>query len=155
MKKNAKQSTRIQTSISVRVSLWKNEREINLTFPPEWDVVECKMAGHDLPPLTPAEITRAFENPIGSDGIRALAKGKQKIFILDVATSHTVGAAMSGDEIAGFFEYHTVDITLGRLEAELKQGYHFLHIVAHGMFKRKAVLFLADDHHQVRKSVHV
>ncbi len=36
--------------------------------------------------------------------------------ILDVATSHTVGAAVMGDEIAGFFEYHTHDITLERLE---------------------------------------
>ncbi len=39
-------------------------------------------------------------------------------------------------------------ITLPRLEAELKQGYHVLHIVAHGMFnkkRREAVLFLADD----------
>ena len=45
-----------------------------------------------------------------------LAKQKQHVLILDVATSHTVGAAMLGDRIAGFFEYHTSDITLGRLE---------------------------------------
>jgi uncharacterized protein (DUF1786 family) len=45
-----------------------------------------------------------------------LTKHKQHFLILDVATSHTVGAAMVGDEIAGFFEYHTSDVTLARLE---------------------------------------
>jgi uncharacterized protein (DUF1786 family) len=45
-----------------------------------------------------------------------LARNRDPIVILDVATSHTVGAAMTGDEIAGFFEYHTHDITLERLE---------------------------------------
>jgi uncharacterized protein (DUF1786 family) len=45
-----------------------------------------------------------------------LARAKRRVVILDVATSHTVGAALLGDEIAGFFEYHTSDITLGRLE---------------------------------------
>jgi uncharacterized protein (DUF1786 family) len=45
-----------------------------------------------------------------------LARNKKRVIILDVATSHTVAAALSGDEIAGFFEYHTSDITLDRLE---------------------------------------
>ncbi|MCP4688375.1 MAG: DUF1786 domain-containing protein, partial [Desulfobacterales bacterium] len=46
-------------------------------------------------------------------------EGKEYRLLLDVATSHTVGAAMAGEEIAGFFEYHTSDITLERLEALL------------------------------------
>lgn len=45
-----------------------------------------------------------------------LLKGRDRAVILDVATSHTVGGTMRGDEIAGFFEYHTQDITVGRLE---------------------------------------
>jgi uncharacterized protein (DUF1786 family) len=45
-----------------------------------------------------------------------LARNKKRVVILDVATSHTVAAAVFGDEIAGFFEYHTSDITLDRLE---------------------------------------
>lgn len=44
------------------------------------------------------------------------AATKDKILVLDIATSHTVGAALDGGEIAGFFEYHTHDITLKRLE---------------------------------------
>jgi uncharacterized protein (DUF1786 family) len=43
-------------------------------------------------------------------------RGKEKVMVLDVATSHTVAAALEGGEIAGFFEYHTRDITLERLE---------------------------------------
>jgi uncharacterized protein (DUF1786 family) len=42
--------------------------------------------------------------------------GKKRFLVLDVATSHTVGAAMQDGEIAGFFEYHTQDITLERIE---------------------------------------
>jgi uncharacterized protein (DUF1786 family) len=45
-----------------------------------------------------------------------LARDKERVIILDVATSHTVAAAVLGDEVAGFFEYHTSDITLDRLE---------------------------------------
>jgi uncharacterized protein (DUF1786 family) len=81
-----------------------------------------------------------------------LAKDRNNIFILDVATSHTVGAAMSGEELAGFFEYHTADITLERLEAllrdlgqgNLKHG-QILAEGGHGAFVRQAVGFGNDD----------
>ena len=46
-------------------------------------------------------------------------RDREKVLILDIATSHTVGAALMGNEIAGFFEYHTHDITLKRLESLL------------------------------------
>ena len=81
-----------------------------------------------------------------------LVKDKNKIFILDVATSHTVGAAMSADEIAGFFEYHTVDITLERLETLLQnlgegklEHRQILSEGGHGAFMRKAIGFGDDD----------
>lgn len=41
---------------------------------------------------------------------------KDKIIVLDIATSHTVGAAFEKGELAGFFEYHTKDITREILE---------------------------------------
>lgn len=82
----------------------------------------------------------------------ALAKDRDTIFILDVATSHTVGAALSGDELAGFFEYHTADITLERLEAlllDLGQGSlshrQILSEGGHGAFVRQAVGFGDDE----------
>ncbi|MBW2027741.1 MAG: pyruvate formate-lyase activating enzyme [Deltaproteobacteria bacterium] len=43
-------------------------------------------------------------------------QGKDKALVLDVATSHTLGASVLGGEIAGFFEYHTSDITPEKIE---------------------------------------
>ena len=58
---------------------------------------------------------------------------KHHYLVLDVATSHTVGAALVGDELAGFFEYHTQDITLERLEQLLRD-------LANGNLSHKQIL---------------
>jgi uncharacterized protein (DUF1786 family) len=81
-----------------------------------------------------------------------LARQKRNLLILDVATSHTVGAAMQGDEIAGFFEYHTSDITLARLEqlildlceGKLEHG-QVLREGGHGAFVRNSYGFDAVE----------
>ncbi len=44
------------------------------------------------------------------------AAGKTRVIVLDVATSHTVIAAVENGDIAGLVEYHTHDITLARLD---------------------------------------
>ena len=44
------------------------------------------------------------------------AQSKKNRIVMDVATSHTLCAALTGDEIAGFFEYHTRDVTRHRME---------------------------------------
>ena len=84
-------------------------------------------------------------NPFSMD---IQAGNRERIFILDVATSHIVGAAMIGDEIAGFFEYHTSDITLARLESLLRdlgngklEHRQILEEGGHGAFMRKAIGF--------------
>ena len=81
-----------------------------------------------------------------------LARDNQRVIILDVATSHTVGAAILGDEIAGFFEYHTADITLDRLEdliVKLCDGKiehsRVLSEGGHGAFLRTAIGFKDTD----------
>lgn len=51
----------------------------------------------------------------------ALADTQSRFIVLDVATSHTIAAAMAGDELAGFFEYHTRDISCRRLDQLLPQ----------------------------------
>lgn len=61
------------------------------------------------------------------------AKSKQKLIVIDVATSHTVSAALEHGEIAGFFEYHTHDITLERLE-------HLIPLLADGKLKHAQIL---------------
>jgi uncharacterized protein (DUF1786 family) len=48
------------------------------------------------------------------------AAHKKRILVLDIATSHTVGAAMQEGSLEGFFEYHTADITAERLDRLLR-----------------------------------
>lgn len=78
----------------------------------------------------------------------AQARERDPILVLDVATSHTVGAAVEDSEIAGFFEYHTADITcerLDRLLVALADGRlnhrQVLSEGGHGAFIRRAVGF--------------
>jgi uncharacterized protein (DUF1786 family) len=73
---------------------------------------------------------------------------KKRFLVLDIATSHTVGAAMAGEEIAGFFEYHTQDITLEKLEGLLRDladgkisHRQILSEGGHGAFLRQTVGF--------------
>ena len=69
-------------SVLFRVSLWNKEREIRLDFPLDWELIECRMSGHDFPPLSDSQIQDAFKKPIGTTRIRDLAKGKKKVVIL-------------------------------------------------------------------------
>jgi uncharacterized protein (DUF1786 family) len=80
------------------------------------------------------------------------AKRRQNRLVLDIATSHTLGAALIRDEIAGFFEYHTRDITLARLEELLQdladgklEHDKILREGGHGAYIRKAFGFQAVE----------
>jgi len=77
-----------------------------------------------------------------------LAADKDTILVLDIATSHTVGAAMQNGRLCGFFEYHTKDITALRLDQLLKDlpagrlsHRRILDEGGHGAYSRKAVDF--------------
>ncbi|MFZ0133039.1 MAG: DUF1786 family protein [Desulfobacterales bacterium] len=77
-----------------------------------------------------------------------LARDRQNVLVLDIATSHTVGATLVEGELAGFFEYHTRDLTLRRLEAllhELADGQltqdDILQEGGHGAYVRRAIGF--------------
>ena len=76
------------------------------------------------------------------------ARGKRCLAVLDLATSHTVGAVLADNELAGFFEYHTRDITRERLEALIRDladgNLRHEQILAeggHGCYLRSAVGF--------------
>ena len=80
----------------------------------------------------------------------ARAKSKKKTMVLDIATSHTVGATFEEGELAGFFEYHTRDMTLERLEelmVDLANGKleheKILQEGGHGAYIRNALGFKA------------
>lgn len=74
------------------------------------------------------------------------ARGMERVLVLDIATSHTVGAILERGEIAGMFEYHTRDITLEKLDAllvDLAEGKldhaRILQEGGHGAYMRKKI----------------
>jgi uncharacterized protein (DUF1786 family) len=80
------------------------------------------------------------------------ARGKRSIIVLDIASSHTLGALMLGGEIGGFFEYHTSAITpeiLKTLIIDLAEGKlsheRILSEGGHGAYTRKALGFNAVE----------
>ena len=81
-----------------------------------------------------------------------LARQKERILTLDIATSHTVGAALEKGEIAGFFEYHTHGMTVDRLEnllVDLAEGKLKHEVIlkegGHGAYIRKAFGFRSAE----------
>jgi uncharacterized protein (DUF1786 family) len=77
-----------------------------------------------------------------------LATRKKRILVLDIATSHTVGATLESGKLCGFFEYHTSDITSARLDrliTDLADGSlshrGILEQGGHGAYHRKAFGF--------------
>lgn len=82
----------------------------------------------------------------------AFCRGKRNLIVLDIATSHTVAATVSGGEVSGFFEYHTHDMTpekLARLLRHLADGdlshETILDEGGHGAYIRKAIGFDAVE----------
>jgi uncharacterized protein (DUF1786 family) len=49
------------------------------------------------------------------------AASRSRIIVLDVATSHTVAAALENGELLGWFEYHTADLSCDMLDRMLPQ----------------------------------
>mgnify|MGYP006289150715 FL=1 len=72
--------------------------------------------------------------------------GRERFMILDVATSHTLGAAMDHGEVAGIFEYHTRDIDVEKMTA-LIQG------LAQGTLRHEQVLAEGGHGAYIRKPV--
>lgn len=68
--------------ISVPYMPWFDERDLELSFPDNWDVRVCHMRGKDQPPLDDEGFRKAFENPINSEKISTLAKGRKEVCIV-------------------------------------------------------------------------
>jgi uncharacterized protein (DUF1786 family) len=74
-----------------------------------------------------ARLIPAKEIYVTDSGMAAILGGSmdsrtqafERVLVLDIATSHTVGAILERGEMAGWFEYHTRDITLKKLDALL------------------------------------
>ncbi len=74
------------------------------------------------------------------------AASLQRLLVLDVATSHTVGAALEAGEVCGFFEYHTSDLELGRIEILLRE-------LAEGRLNHREILAEGGHGAYIRKTV--
>ncbi len=79
-------------------------------------------------------------------------RGKSRFIVLDIATSHTVCAAIDGDEIASIVEYHTRDLTPEKLDSllvDLAEGsldhQRVLSEGGHGAYLRRAFGFDAVE----------
>lgn len=88
---------------------------------------------------------------LGASMDRLVAKHHRYV-VLDVATSHTVVAALEENELAGFFEYHTRDITCEKLDkllpllTEGKLTHHqILSEGGHGAYIRKSFPFTSNE----------
>jgi lactate racemase len=69
--------------------------EERLDFPAAWEVQEMKMAGHDAPALSVAEIRQRLRRPIGARPLAELAAGKKNAVItFDDLTRPTPTAAV-------------------------------------------------------------
>ena len=58
---------------------WKNEK---INFPETWTVNEQRMKGHDLPPIDMKEVANQLQDPVGTEPLHRLAKGRKKCCII-------------------------------------------------------------------------
>lgn len=68
--------------IKMQVNAFFGDDIIELALPDNWDVRECRMAGHDATPLTDDEMRDAMLNPIGTPRLSELARGAGQVCIL-------------------------------------------------------------------------
>jgi len=72
----------VSKSVKMNVNAFFGDNEIELCFPENWEVKECLMAGHNMPPLSDEDMRKALLNPIGTPRLSEMAKGKKEVCIL-------------------------------------------------------------------------
>ena len=70
------------TTIRIPTHAWYGDREMELQFPPTWQVQECRMAGHDTPALDDDQLLAQLRSPLGTPPLRELARGRKQAAIL-------------------------------------------------------------------------
>ena len=68
--------------IRIPIKAWYGEEEMALQFPEAWEVHECRMAGHDHPPLSDEQLREALCHPYGTKPLREMARGRKQVVIL-------------------------------------------------------------------------
>jgi nickel-dependent lactate racemase len=62
--------------------LWYDNTTLDIELPDDWDVEYCPMRGADRPALAAAQMAEVVRKPIGTPGLRELARGKKRAVIL-------------------------------------------------------------------------
>lgn len=70
------------TKVRMIVNAFYGDDEIELSFPENWIVNQCLMAGHDRTPLSDDEMRRALQNPYGTPRLSEMARGSKRVCIL-------------------------------------------------------------------------
>lgn len=70
------------TTVTVPILPWHGDSELEIDFPPSWDVAVLRHKGTGAIPLDEAGFRASFANPIGSLPIREGAVGKKEVCIL-------------------------------------------------------------------------
>ena len=68
--------------ITMRVNAFFGDDEIELSFPENWVLHECRMAGHDKPPLSDDGMRHALQNPIGTPRLSEMAKDDDQVCVV-------------------------------------------------------------------------
>ena len=71
----------VQT-IHIPIKAWYGDEEMELSFPEAWEVEECRMVGHDTPALSDDGLREALRQPLGTQPLREMARGRKQVVIL-------------------------------------------------------------------------
>lgn len=69
-------------TIRIPVKAWYGDETMELQFPETWEVQECRMLGHDTPALNDEQLRKALHNPLGTERLRDMARGRKQVVIL-------------------------------------------------------------------------
>jgi len=72
----------VSKKIRMQVNAFFGDDEIELSFPENWDVHECLMAGHNRPPLSDEDIRKAIRAPLGTPRLSEMARGHKEVCIV-------------------------------------------------------------------------
>ena len=68
--------------VKMNIHAYRGDDEIELGLPDNWNITECRMAGHDKPSLSDDEMRSALQSPIGTPRLSEMAKGAKQVCIL-------------------------------------------------------------------------
>lgn len=82
--------------VKMHINAFRGDDQIELWFPENGYIKECRMAGHDRPSLSDHEMRSALQSPVGTPRFSEMAKGAKKVCILfdDIAKPTPVNRLM-------------------------------------------------------------